>query len=480
MTPDPSIFIKKIRHLSQALIVSGVLNIGVLSLLLYWTIRERPPTPYCELKPASFEQQQIPLADQRGFTEVITQLSQLPFSELVNRLSHSQLIENGFAEQDLALACLIAFHHFDIQRALPKNAQPQQKRLLAWKPKGQTSPVTLVVYPDLTQPHFETMIQFAKTERWPLTAEGLFLLLQQQKEKNAFDDHLVEAFVLTSEFWTVELLFNRSGQRATKQEILTALLEGKWMDLKQFVDQQRQLQDSSDARRQKFLLDYLKVGSPSAATLLLKIDWDFSLKKLDDQQVKDIIKLMPTQLPESLLFAKEMLTSPRSTDVWRQASQWLYTQAGEQIPKEWNYRTTLARFAPEKQTVELISKQTVSQPLTSSLPLALPKTVGKTPIKPISSPKIVANEAPSALKASTLVAMKKPVETPKKVVSAAAPKARTYTVQQGDSLWKIARRFGLKVEELKTANELKMETLKPGTVLKIPESGKTIIGKEKK
>jgi LysM repeat protein len=484
MTPDPSLFIKRIRHLSQALIISGALNIGVLSMLLYWMLRERPPTPYCELKPASFEQQQIPLADQRGFTEVLSQLSQLPFSQLVERLSHSQLIENGYAERDLALASLMAFHHFDIQRALPKNAQPQQKRLLAWKPKGQDVPIPLVVYPDLTQQQFNSIIQFAKTERWPLTAEGLFLRLKEQKEKNELNADLMETFFLTSEFWTVELLFNRSGQPASKQEILTVLLEGSWPLLKQFVDQQRQVHDASDARRQKFLLDYLKAGSQSAAQLLLKTEWDFSVKKLDDQQVIAILKLMPAQLPESKLFAKEMLTSPRSTNVWRYASQWLYTQAGEPMPTPWNYQAALARFAPEKATIELVSKPPAPSPaLAPPLPLARPKVTMAAPIKPMAKK----GKGKASSKVASTVAMKNPTE-PKKAVEpkkatelkkAMETKPRLYVVQEKDSLWKIARLFGVKVEELKAYNDLKSDTLKPGTTLKIPDV-KTAPGKDNK
>ncbi len=182
MSTDPSLITKRIRHLSQALIISGALNIGVLSLLLYWMLNERPPTPYCELKPATFEEQQIPLADQRVSQEVLVQLSPLSFSQLVNRLSHAQLIENGYAERDLALACLTAFHQFDLQRALPKDAQPKQKRLLAWKAQSQGPPINLVVYPDLSDKQFEAIIQFARTEHWPLTSQGLFLLLKKQKQ----------------------------------------------------------------------------------------------------------------------------------------------------------------------------------------------------------------------------------------------------------------------------------------------------------
>lgn len=468
MTHDPALFIKRIRQLSLALIVSGVLNIGVLSLLLYWVLRERPPTPYCELKPASSEQQLIPLADQRGFTEVLAQLSQQSFSQLVQGLSHAQLIENGYAERDLALACLMAFHHFDTLRALPKNAQPQQHRLLAWKPKGQEATTMLVVYPDLTQQQFDALIQFAKTERWPLTAEGLFLQLKQQKEKQAFDDHLIETFVLTPEFWTVELLFNRSGQRTSRQEILTILLEGDWNLLKQFVDQQRQVQDSSDARRQKFLLDYVKVGSPSAAMLLLKTEWEFAVKKLDDQQVAAILQLMPTRLPEGLTFAKEMLASPRSANVWRKASEWLYQQAGEELPTDWTHHAALMRFFPEKASIELVSKPPASPvSIAPPLPLARAKNVRATPIQPKISSK------PSSTIAQ---ASKPPPKTPKKASIAKkaesidSAKPATYVVQEGDSLWKISKRFGVKVDEIKKLNQLKSDALKVGMTLKLPKS----------
>lgn len=509
MTADPSLFIKRIRHLSQALIISGALNIGVLSMLLYWMLRERPPTPYCELKPASFEQQQIPLADQRGFTEVLTQLSQLPFTQLVELLSHNQLVENGYAEQDLALACLMAFHHFDIQRALPKNAQPQQKRLLAWKPKGQKDSITLLVYPDLTQQQFDSLIQFAKTERWPLTAEGLFSLLKEQIDKNDLDHDLVETFVLTPEFWTAELLFNRSGQHISKQEILNVLLEGNWSILKQFVNQQRQVHDSSEARRQKFLLDYLKAGSPSAAALLLKMDWDFSSKKLDDQQAIAILQKMPVHLPESIRFAKEMLTSPRSTNVWKQASQWLYTQAGETMPKAWDYQAALTRFVPENPKIELVSKPTTPAPtLPPPIPLARPKVTMTAPIKPSASPKAPPPaKEPSAAKpppASSQSVVKKekskdtsleavkssPVikkraaiphpSAPSKTPTPQAPsKTHTYVVQEKDSLWKIAKRFGIKVDEIKSYNDLKSDNLKTGMTLFIPECCKTASSKDK-
>jgi len=339
---------KRIRGLTQALMFSGALNVVTLSLFLYWMLRERPPTPYCESKPASLEQQQIPLADQRGWAEVMESLSKLSFAHLVDLLTHTQLIENGYAERDVALACLIAFHHFDVYRALPKEPKLHQRRLMLWQPKGRELSVPLIVYPDLTQEQFDAIIQFARTERWPLTAEGLFLFLHKQKELDKVEESLIETFILTPEFWTVEVLFKRSGQPPNKMELLRLLLEGNWRLLKTFVDQQRALHDSSDARRQRLLLDYLQAGSSTAALLLLKMEWEFSVKKLDDLQVLAIIKLMPAEAPESGRFAKEMLRSPRSTQVWQQASQWLYAQAGESAPTKWSYAVVAARFLAEK------------------------------------------------------------------------------------------------------------------------------------
>lgn len=470
MTSDPSLLLQRIRRLSQALLISGALNIGVLSLFLYWVLRERPPTPYCELKPASFEQQQTPLADHRRCTEVIAQLSQLSFPALVSHLSNTQMIEDGYAERDLALACLTAFHHFDIHRALPKNAQPQQKRFFAWKPKAQEPSIPLVIYPDLKQHHFDALMQFAKTERWPFTSEGLFLLLQEQMKKHELNDNLIESFVLTPEFWTVELLFNRSGQDLSKQEILTVLLDGNWPLLKQFVEQQRQLQDSSDARRQKFLLDYLTAGSPTAASLLLKTEWEFAVKKLDDQQVVLILQLMAQQLPESEHFALEMLSSPRSTNVWKKASEWLYVKAGEPVPTDWDYQKAVARFAPENATqvnpLPLLATLSPTPPLQATA-----KTPKASPLKPTVPAKKPAKTSLAPPKTPVVPKVKKDSAEKKtaKTVSP-QPKQRSHVVQEGDSLWKIARLYGVKIEDIRTLNGIKSDILKPGATLKIPSS----------
>lgn len=51
-----------------------------------------------------------------------------------------------------------------------------------------------------------------------------------------------------------------------------------------------------------------------------------------------------------------------------------------------------------------------------------------------------------------------------------------YTVQKGDSLWSIANKYGVSVEELKNANNLSSNLLNVGQTLKIPSKKEPITG----
>lgn len=462
--------ISYIRKLTVFLVISGILNIILVVLIFYWAISERPPTPYFELKPASEREQQAPLAIDYSDSEVIRYFRRMPLQWLISRLTHMQLVENGYTQRDLALASLVAFHYFDLERAFAGLPKPEQKRLIVYGKFRDGRSAELVVYPGLSEKHFEAICAFANTERWPLTSRGLFLALQKE-EKEDYDPYLLDAFFMTSDFSTLEMLFSRNESPVTKDELLKVILEGNWAQLSDFVQQQKKLQDLSQARRQKFLLAYAANKSKAAAQLILKTDGAFAARKLDDHQVRMLLQLIDEKSPQAELFALTLLASPRSNEVWELAANRLYEYAGEARPGVYDRQAALLHFASriahsanppklksiaKKEVNEIMPLKKSSIPISSSLPSAkmvLPK--------PIAQQALPSKSLTTNLPASQLLSISK-------LKAPARNKDFYYVVEEGDSLWKISRRFNVDVEALQTFNGLKSDLLYPGKTLRIP------------
>lgn len=370
--------LKQIRRLTQALIISGAFNILLLTLFVYWIIKERPPTPYCEHKPPEVRA----IAVEHTNSDLIVHFNTLSFEQLVVKLSSTQLVENGYTERDLALGCLIAFHHLDISRT----TQPTQQRLIE----------NISVYPGLSDEQFQAILKFVQTERWPLTSKGLFLRLQE----GIPDPTLADAFTFTQEFLTIAMLFHRANVEVAKSELLQVLCDGSWELLTSFTEEQRQLQDLTPARRQYFLLEYIKQHSKHATYLILKTDREFATKKLDDQHVLAILELLSDKTPEAEEYALSLLTSPRSDAVWELAAIRLYDYQGETPPNKYQHHAALSRFVPEETIIE---------------------------------------------------------ET-----------KYLYVVEEGDSLWKIANKHNVMIEDIIESNDLDSDVLMPDTILEIP------------
>lgn len=441
---DNNNHLDQIRYLTKAVFISGGANIVLLALLFYVLTKETPPRPYFELKPAKEEEQSPSLASDQGNAELIRTFRMLPVEQLLLKLTNIQQVENGYTQRDLALGALVTFHHFDLARAFLGQAQPTQQRKIPFGKNRKGNVVEMVVYPGLTEQQYQAIVHYANTERWPFTSEGLFSLIRKKKRQN--DPSLSDAFFLTPEFLAVETLFNRSEVHVEKSELLKMLCQGTWILLTTFTEQQRITQDLSPARRQRFLLDYIDLGSPVAANLLLKTDAVFAVRKLDDVHVLSMLNMLVEKTPEAKEFALGLLTSPRSDAVWQAAANRLYDLSGEVKPDKNVHHAALLRFVPQSSRVV---------------------TASQAPRKE-KSPSIKATPATAPTKVAKADPTPKPTKAIKAISKPKTPKGRSYKVQEGDSLWKIAKRFKVDIEVLKKHNHLQSDFLKPGTTLKIP------------
>ncbi len=139
--------------------------------------------------------------------------------------------------------------------------------------------------------------------------------------------------------------------------------------------------------------------------------------------------------------------------------------------------TVKRRWVPSTKTDDTktgVNQPTITTPTDSttvndSTTIVTPVKTGETPTQVIDTPK---------QKTDTATTQNKKKETKKKDVK---PKDVKHTVAAGENLTKIARKYGVTVDEIKQANGLKNDNIQSGKTLKIPQksSGKSS-GKSKK
>lgn len=397
---------KKSRFLTQLLIWSGALNIGLLCSLIYLVLKDRPETISFDLKPAAIVQ-----AGRETNQEILSTFSTLSWGELTTLLDNVDLVEEGYKKRDLALASLVAFHGFDIERALQGSFM--QKRGISLARKEGPEEINLILYPGLTEDQFSAICHFIQTEKFPFTALGLFYEIQHASSPR--DTALLEAFYLTPEFNTVATLCQRTGVHLPKEFLIEMIAQGDWKTLTQFTIEQKEAMDLSPERLKKLLVSYIKCRSTLAAKILLQWDREFILKRLDDREMIAFLDLFkdPSQSFKDLL--KELITSPRSDSVWKKSAEMLYAFSGLTMPDPYDHRATLAAFAG----ISFIQPQTAQRP-TQEAPIPLTQEEQK------------------------------------------------HTIAYGENLWKIARKYKVSIEALRKANRLESDKLREGKTLIIP------------
>lgn len=402
--------LKQIRSLTLALFFSGTVNLLLVAFIFFWAITDRPPTPYCEVITTQQKQTRV-IASSPSNTHVIKAFNALPYELLITKLKKKALVEDGFTERDLSLAVLVTYYDFDIEKALGHRAGSVSKRLMSLD-QGKES---VQVFPGLTEEDFEAISTYMETEKWPFKSRGLFQFLK--KEAYADDPSLKEAFSLTKEYQLVESLFK--GLSVDKEAINSLIAEGDYLSLSALCERIRKKVEPVAELRQRFLLPLIQNGSKLAAETLLRTDYEFSLKRLSDSTVEKIVAVLEASDPESLRYLTSIAASPRSDAIKNQAIKKYEFLAG----KKWE---------------PLVSRST---PAPKPLPVQ-PKIAAFKPEKPVPKP---------------LIAQAKPV------------KDSLYIVQDGDTLWKIAKKYKISADRLRAYNRLKSDSLKPGTPLKIPQ-----------
>lgn len=404
--------IKRARKLTTALIISGTLNTGLLAAFFYSALQERKNFVTIEMKPSAKES----LVPSVSKEKLLQSYSELSFQELLLNLQDKSLVEDGYTKRDLALSCLVSFHHFNLERAL--GGLQLQKRLIPFGNVQGAEQIPLLIFPGLADYQYQAILQYARTEKWPLTAQGLFFEIQRGRFPQ--EPTLLEAFYLTPQFHTAYLLLIRTGVKIEKELLVQMLAQGSWSTLDEMTKQQRLAQDFSLETRRAFLLNYLDQRSAIAAKLFLHFDFEFSCRRISDTETLILLDLLSSSDSQLTAFAKELIVCPRSDAIWRKCATLLYGGIGEQPSEPYDHLVTLKRFAPH------------------FLPASLPET----PIV----------QAPAPFQAAPTPA-----------------KRRTHKIAAGDNLWKIARKYRVSVESLKRHNRLESDRLRPGKELEIPD-----------
>ncbi len=416
-------WVKKNSWVGQAFIVSSAVNVGLLSSLVYIACKKNiQPTEISQKKSENIAK---PFYVSTSSVEILSNFFEESYESLFRYLGDDTLVEDGYRKRDFALACLVSFHHFDIQKAL--SGSFLQERALEFVHKDGGERIRLKIFPGLDDEQFDAVEHFAKVEKWPLTNQGLFFELQRQ-QGSARPQALKETFYLSSEFNSVWMLFNSMEKTLSLEEILELMLESDWRFIEEFHRSCMVNHDFSKDVQRSFLSLLVERRSKSAAKYLIENDLNFVLKKLDDARVIYLLSLIDSTTRNSKEFASQLVSSVRSDAVHKSAGLKLYDLFELNPPKTFELAQIYKDFNIKTDALsneDVASEEKVSETLPES---------------------------------------KKEV-----VVIADERQANVYVVQKGDSLWVIAKKFKVKISDLKEANNIKYSPLiKPGMKLKIP------------
>lgn len=426
-------FYKKLsKRLGIALAVSGILNIGLLAFGLYdWQEGGFSYLVTCPFKPQKAKLYRQDGKELATLTQALREIEEGDFSASLTLLDDDVAVADGYKRCDLALSLLVQKHFFDIERAI--GGLPSARRLFKYMSQANGT-TEIVLFPGITKEQFQRCKEFAGSERWPFTAEGLHTMLKTQQEEAS----LKTAFMQTDEFRVVDLLLRRGSQVKT-EEVFELVRKSDWQPIKTLFAEMSKAQDFSPEVRRSFLVKTL----PHSANLLVQIEPRFALHSLKDEETLALLATLEKEHVKE--YCLGLLELPRSQTVWQQATLLLATVNSLDATKE-TRQSLLQRFG---------RLQAPKAPAVPKLAAVPPKVATTTKV---AAPKIQAQK----------------IQLAKPQASKPAPAIREilYKVQTGDTLWHISKRFGIDVQVIKKHNKLTTDSLKPGSTLRIPQQPK--------
>ncbi len=348
---------KRCKRLGIALASSAFLNISILAFGIY----EWQETGFSFLATSSFRPQKSKLYRQTGkelptLTQVFRELESLDYNGLVVLLDDTSLVAEGYKKQDLALSMLVKRHYFDSKRAL--GTDPLVKRLFSYMAQdGQASEI--ILYPDLAPEQLALAKSFAKTEKWPITTEGLLVRYRQEQSPE-----LKGLILSTDEYRSCELLLTRATP-ISRDAIFEFATQVDYKLLKSLYEEMAKSQDFSPEVRRGFLLNAL----PHSAAMLFQVDPRFCTHSLRDKYALILLAELEKKPDMAKEYALALLEAPRSNVIWKKAIIVLATI--KQLDPQTQTRTSILELygrivpkVPAKPVVAVQKPQTKKQPET--------------------------------------------------------------------------------------------------------------------
>lgn len=292
---------QRLRGLTLLLLFSGGLNIFFLSRAIYGHyVREAIAKPQ--------------VVYHASHHEVLSQFFHTSYVDLVRELGNTEHVQEGLKRRDLALGCLVHFHYLDIERCMLPHVVYSKKMLFTNEEDHEA--IEISVYPQFEDQHFKRIMRFFKTERWPLTPEGLYYELKGSK--GGKHPSLRMALLTTPLLQKIASYLKRYYQTLCMQDVLELLLEGDWPLIAKAAD----LQGDSEEVYQ-FLCAFLSLHSPKAASILLEFHEDQLFHHANDQVLVELIGALKEHHPDNMRFLRRILGSLRKENVIKAASKQL-------------------------------------------------------------------------------------------------------------------------------------------------------------